>query len=124
VFSAGNISLGNLKKNRFILDHILWDFEPKQLMQPRCGTGAEGAGAKPPPSGYILYIETMEKQPGLFLMIQNASGYAETFAKIDEVPDALLAEAVAENRSKEYCKMYPINHTLKEWLKGALGVTA
>jgi len=124
VFSAGNISLGNLKKNRFILEHILWDFEPKQLMQPQCGKGVEGAGAQRPPSGYILYIETMDKRPGLFLMIQNASGCAETFARIDDVPDALLAEAVQENRSKEYGKMYPINHKLKEWLKSVLGLAA
>jgi hypothetical protein len=122
MFSAGNLSLGSLKKNRFILEHILWEFEPKQLMQPRCGKAGEVSGSKNPPSGYILYIETMEKHPGLFLMIQNAAGYAETFAKITEVPDNLLAEAIQENRSKEYCKMYPINNRLKEWLKKELGV--
>jgi hypothetical protein len=123
VFSTGTISLSSLKKNRYILDHILWDVEPKQLMQPRCGKGNDAQGSGYPPSGYILYIETMEKQPGLFFMIQTASGYAETFAKINDVPDTLLAEAIQENRSKEYCKMYPINHKLKEWLKGILGVT-
>jgi hypothetical protein len=106
-----------------MIDHILWDFEPRQLMQPRCGEGVDAAAGSPR-SGYILYIETMDKQPGLFLMIQNASGYAETFAKIDEVPDTLIAEAVEENRTREYCKMYPINAKLKDWLKSALGVTS
>lgn len=122
MFSAGTISLAVLKKNRFIVDRILWNFEPKQLMQSTCGTGIKGSEGGSTPSGYILYIETMDKQPGLFLMIQNASGYAETFARIDGVPDALLAEAVNENRSREYCKMYPINHKLEEWLKSTLGV--
>lgn len=122
MFSAGNLSLNSLKKNRFILEHILWDFEPKQLMQPRCGKTGEGSGAGNPPSGYILYIETMEKRPGLFLMIQNAAGYAETFARIGDIPDNLLTEAIQENRNKEYCKMYPINQKLKEWLRRALGL--
>lgn len=111
------ISLGNLKKNKFILQHILWDFEPKQLMQSRFAKAAEDPGTSRPPSGYILYIETMEKTPGLFLMIQNAAGYAETFAKIADVPQDLLEEAIQENRSKEHFRMYPINQKLKEWLK-------
>jgi hypothetical protein len=123
MFSAGNLSLSSLKKNKFIIEHILWDFEPKQLMQPRCGKAGEGSGSAAPSSGYILYIETMEKKPGLFLMIQNAAGYAETFAKISDVPDDLITEAVRENKSKEYSKMYPINNRLKEWLKTELGVT-
>lgn len=36
MFSASNLSLSSLEK-KFILEHILWDFEPKQLMQARCG---------------------------------------------------------------------------------------
>ena len=56
-------------------------------------------------------------------MMQNAAGYAETLAKINDIPDHLLAEAVEENRSKEYFKMYPINTKLKEWLKKELGMT-
>ena len=55
--------------------------------------------------------------------MQNAAGYAETLAKINDIPDHLLAEAVEENRSKEYFKMYPINTKLKEWLKKELGMT-
>jgi hypothetical protein len=123
MFSAGNLTMSSLKKNKFIIEHILWDFEPRQLMQPRFGKLGEGSGAATASSGYILYIETMEKKPGLFLMIQNASGYAETFAKISGVPDDLIAEAVQERRSDEYSKMYPINNRLKEWLKTELGVT-
>jgi hypothetical protein len=122
MFSASNLSLSSLKKNRFILEHILWEFEPKQLMQARCRIAGEGPESATPPSGYILYIETMEKNPGLFLMMQNAAGYAETFGKINGVPDALLAEAIQENRSREYCKMYPINKKLKEWLMRELGI--
>jgi hypothetical protein len=38
------------------------------------------------------------------------------------VPDDLLMEAVQENKSREFCKMYPINLKLKEWLKRELGI--
>jgi hypothetical protein len=122
MFSASNLSLSSLKKNRFILEHILWDFEPKQLMQARCRIAGKGPEPATTPSGYILYIETMEKNPGLFLMMQNAAGYAETLGKINDVPDDLLAEAIQENRSMEYSKMFPINKRLKEWLKRELGI--
>jgi hypothetical protein len=123
MFSTSNLPLSSLKKNRHIIDHLLWDFEPKQLMQPRCGRTGEGSESATLSAGYILYIETMEKHPGLFLMVQSASGYAETFAKISDVPDALLAEAIQENRNREYFKMYPINEKLKEWLKKELRIT-
>ncbi len=123
MFSAGTLPLSSLRKNRLIVDHLLWDFEPKQLMQPRCGSTESGSVPADRSAGYILYIETMEKHPGLFLMVQTASGYAETFAKITGVPVDLLAEAIEENRSKEYFKMYPISGKLKEWLKNELGIT-
>lgn len=122
MFSAGTLSLSSLKKNKFIVEHILWDFEPKQLMQTHRGKASTGMAPATPPSGYVLYIETMEKHPGLFLMIQNAAGYAETFAKITDVPEDLLHEAIRENRSRECCKMYPINRQLKDWLRRELGV--
>ena len=122
MFSTSNLSLSSLKKNTFIIEHILWDFEPKQLMQARCGVAGKGSEPSNSPSGYILYIETMEKNPGLFLMMQNSDGFAETVAKIGDVPDDLLMEAVQENKSREFCKMYPINRKLKELLKRELGI--
>lgn len=123
VFSVMSLPLDRLKKNKHIVDHILWDFEPSHLMRSSIRARADGTLPPPPRSGYILYIETMEKHPALFLMIQNASGYAETFAKIDDVPQHLLEEAVQQNREKEYCKMYPIHEALRDWLKQALGIS-
>ncbi len=122
MFSADSLSLSSLKNNIYILQHIQWEFEPSQLMEPRIGNAGKGSGAAPFPSGYILYIETIAKNPGLFLMMQNAAGYAETIAKINGVPDHLLAEAVEENKNREYFKMYPINKKLREWLEKELGV--
>jgi len=119
VFSSDSLSLDSLKKNRYILERLLWDFEPSQLM--RSSAGKTGEGSKRCASGYLFYIETMGKHPALFLMAQNAGGYAETLAKIDGVPEHLIQEAIQENRGKEYFKMYPIGARLKEWLKRELG---
>lgn len=123
MFSVMSISLDRLKNNKHVVDHILWDVEPSHLMRSSIPAVSDGRHPSPPRSGYILYIETMERRPALFLMIQNASGYAETFAKIDDVPQHLLEAAIQENREKEYGRMYPINETLRDWLKRALGIT-
>ncbi len=122
MFSASMFSLDRLKKDRFIIANILWDFEPKELMQPRCRITGQGTEYAASPSGYILYIETMDRKPGLFLMIQNSGGCAETLAKIEGIPDEMLAEAIEENKSKVYFGMYPISKKLKGWLKKELGV--
>jgi hypothetical protein len=49
-------------------------------------------------------------------------GYAETMAKIDEIPDYLLAEAIEENKQIEYFGMYPINKRIENWLRKELGI--
>jgi hypothetical protein len=64
----------------------------------------------------------MGKKPTLFLMCHTATGYAETVATIDEIPDDLIAEAIKENKQKEYFGMYPINNRIEEWLKKELGI--
>jgi len=44
------------------------------------------------------------------------------FARIDVIPDELLAEAIQENKSREFCRMYPINEKIEKWLKKELGI--
>ncbi len=122
MMSADLLPLNLLKKDRYVVEHILWDFDPKELMQPRCRIKGEESEPVKIRAGYILYIETMDKNPGLFVMIHTSSGHAETVAKIDGIPDDLLAEAVQENKQKEYFGMYPINKKMEEWLKKELGI--
>ncbi|OGW51911.1 MAG: hypothetical protein A2Y81_10710 [Nitrospirae bacterium RBG_13_43_8] len=43
----------------------------------------------------------MGKKPALFLMCHTTAGYAETVAKIDEIPDDLIAEAIEEKTNKK-----------------------
>jgi hypothetical protein len=115
--------LNDLKKDKEVLKDIIWDIEPKQLMEPRYSLTEEGKRKEKIIRGYIFYIDTMSgDKPGLFLMCHTTMGYAETVANIDEIPDELIAEAIEENKGKEYFGMYPINKKLEAWLKKELGL--
>jgi len=115
------ISLKDLKGYSHIAQQIVWDYEPKRLMEPVCKTTKEGKPVKKSEC-YIFYIETKDKKPGLFLMVVKSSGYAETVAHIEEIPDEMLTEAIQENRDKEYFRMYPINKEIEAWLKRGFGI--
>jgi len=115
-------SLADLKRGKWVHKYIIWDIEPKQLMEPRCRITKEGKEEWKTISGYLFYIDKMGGKPTLFLMRHTATGYAETVAKIDEIPDELIAEAIEENKSKEYFGMCPINKKIESWLKKELGI--
>jgi hypothetical protein len=117
-------SLDDLKRNPLVFKHIIWDIEPKQLMEPRYTITAEGKKeTKKIISGYLFYIDKMSgKKPSLFLMCHTATGYAETVAHIGEIPGEFITEAIEENKSKEYFGMYPINKKIENWLKKELGL--
>lgn len=119
----GNIaSLADLNRDTWIHKHIIWEIEPKQLMEPRCKITQEGKEERKVISGYLFYIDKMGKKTALFLMCHTAGGYAETVAKIDEIPDDLIVEAIEEKKSKEYFGMYPINKKIEIWLKKEIGI--
>jgi hypothetical protein len=116
-------SFDDLKRESEIHKDILWDLEPKQLMEPKYRVTEEGKTEKKILRGYIFYIDKMaEDKPALFLMCHTTMGYAETVAKIDEISDDLIAEAVHENKDKEYFGMVPINGKIAGWLKKELGI--
>lgn len=124
MFSSDVMTLGSLKKNRYIVEHIIWDFDPIQLVPPKCPKPGAEPVQKLNISGFILYIEAAGRKPSLSLMLHKASGYAETLARIEGVPDELISLAIQENKEKEYCGMYPLNKQLKDWLEKELGVQA
>ena len=119
---ANITSLDDLKKDKWIYKHIIWEIEPKQLMEPRCRITKEGKEERKTISGYLFYIDRMASKPTLFLMCHTASGYAETVLSIDKIPDDLIAEAIEENKNKEYFGMYPINKKIERWLKKELEI--
>ncbi len=116
-------TLEDLKKDEKITKHILWDIEPKQLMEPNYYITDEGKQEKRIIRGYIFYIDKLPyDKPGLFLMCHTSSSYAETVAQITEIPDEFISEAIEENKNREYFSMLPINKKIEAWLKKELGL--
>jgi len=116
------LSLNDIKKETFVIEHIRWDITPKDLMEPRIAVTGEGLKTREPIKGYVFYIDTMDKKPSLFLMRHTAADYAETLAQIEEIPQELLQEAIEENKDKVYFGMCQINKKIEEWLKRELKV--
>ncbi len=114
---GGINSLNDLKKNKYVLSRLIWDIEPKQLMEPSCRITEEGKVVTKSIEGFLFYIDSMTVKPALFLMCHTSGGYAETIAKIEGIPDELITEAIAENKNKMYFGMYPINKKIERWLK-------
>jgi inorganic pyrophosphatase len=117
------LSLEDIKNDSFIKEHILWDMEPKDLMEPRRKITQEGEQKRAAIKGYVFYIDTTDKEPILFMMRHTANDYAETAAKIDDIPKELLLEAIEENKDRVYFKMYPLNRKVKEWLRKEMGIS-
>ncbi len=116
------ISLKELRKFQGLNKLIIWDIDLKQLMEPRVAAGNKQECRKM--GGYLFYIEkTSGSKPMVYLMCHTEGGFAETIAKIDEVPEALIQEAISEKKGKEFFGMYPINKKIEEWLKKELGIT-
>lgn len=122
VIDKSMITFEDIKNEPYVVEHIMWDVEPKDLMDPVTSMTAEGLQHKAPLKGYIFYIETAGNAPVLYLMRHTAGNYAETLAQITELPQYLLLEALEENKSKMYSGMCPINDKVKDWLKKELGV--
>lgn len=116
------LSLEQVKKEPFIIENILWDLQPKDLMEPRIKVEEGGVKVREPIKGYVFYIDTMAEKPTLFLIRHTANDFAETLAKIDEIPQELLLEAVLEKRAEAYFGMCPINSRVEAWLRKELGV--
>ncbi|MGO9379073.1 MAG: DVU0772 family protein [Dissulfurispiraceae bacterium] len=115
------LNLSGIKNEPFVIEHILWDVEPKDIMEAKFKKTEQGIGKRDDIKGYIFYIESMGKEPILFLMRHTASEFGETMAQIDDIPKELLSEAIEENKDKHYFGMYPISKDVKDWLKKELG---
>ncbi|MBI5025859.1 MAG: hypothetical protein HZC12_03845 [Nitrospirae bacterium] len=116
------LNLNDLRNNQKIINKVKLEITPEILFQPLFPRTTEGYQEKVKErEGYMFYIEIVNSKPTLMVMntFQNMS---VTVGWIEGVPEELLRDAV-ENKAKE-CKagMYPIDETLKEWLKKELGL--
>jgi hypothetical protein len=58
------ISFEDVKKEPYIISHILWDKEPRDLMEPRCSASGDRSETRGPIKGYVFYIDTMDERRG------------------------------------------------------------
>ena len=116
------LTFDEVKKEPYIIEHILWDMEPKTLMEPRCVPVGSSRQPREEIKGYVFYIDTMDKEPALFLMRHTAADFAETIAEVREIPRDMLRAALEENKAKAYFGMYPINGAIRSWLERELGL--
>jgi hypothetical protein len=116
------LSFDEIKNEPYIIEHILWDIEPQALMEPRCAPVGSSRQPREEIKGYVFYIDTMDKEPTLFLMRHTAADFAETLAQVREIPKDLVQGALEENKAKAYFGMYPINGAIRSWLEKELGL--
>jgi len=117
-----SLNLDSLRENQKIINRIKLEMTPELLFQPLYERATEGYEEKVKErEGYMFYIEIVRSKPTLMLMntYQNMS---VTVGIVEGVPEGMLENAV-RNKSEE-CKagMYPVDNSLKEWLKKKLGL--
>ncbi|MCS7215458.1 MAG: hypothetical protein RMI30_00220 [Thermodesulfovibrio sp.] len=115
------ITLKELKEDPYFRENMLWDIQPQEIMSPRCVQQGDKIVRRGSIKGYIPYIDVTGKKPILFIMRHTQRDFGETIARIDEIPQEMLDEAVNENRDKICFGMCPINEKIKKWLKKELG---
>ncbi len=116
------LTFEDIKKEPYYIEHILWDHDPTKVMEPLVVKEGSTIVCKKPVKGYVFYIETSGKKPELFLMMHKGNAFSETIAKIDNIPQEMLNEAVEENRKLIKYGICPINEKIKMWLKKELGL--
>ncbi len=122
MYSQEMLTFDEIKNDPFIKEHIIWDFEPSDLMEPRCSITEKGKKYRELIKGYIFYIDTLAQKPTLYLMKHTAIDYGVTLAIINEAPDELIAEAIIEMKDRKYFGMYPINSKIKDWIRKEMGI--
>src|SRR5512139_3254962 len=90
------LTFDEVKKEPYIIEHILWDVEPQTLMEPRCVPPGANRQPREEIKGYVFYIDTMDKEPSLFLLRHTAADFAETVAEIREIPKEIVRSALEE----------------------------
>lgn len=116
------LSFSEIKDEQFIKDNIRWDLAPADCMAPAFDGSGSCKSTYGQRKGYVFYIDTLGDKPGLFLMRQTSAGYAETLARIDELPEELVSEAVAQSVGKASFGMVPITKNIELWLRKELGM--
>ncbi len=114
--------LEDIKKSPDILGKIKLDVSPKILVQPRFQSQPEDLQKLKEIAGYMFYVEGECSPPALMLLKIGKTDITSTIAKIDEIPDALVREAISSPVNPPVHGMYEITDNIKEWLRKELGI--
>ena len=95
---------------------------PKILVQPRFQSQPEDLQKLKEIAGYMFYVEGVCSPPALMLLKIGKTDITSTIAKIDEIPDALVREAISSPVNPPVHGMYEITDNIKEWLRKELGI--
>jgi|GEM_PF-3170280 len=118
--------LDEIRNEKELLSKIDWEMKPRPRMQ-RTTNETEEEMAKLSKQlqervGFYFFIEVIFGQPAVFLYENYPDGSGRYLAEITVVPDNMLADAVTEaGGSMEKNGRYPLNETVKSWLKNELG---
>lgn len=123
MFLQDLLTFDDLRENSYIKENIIWDLDPKHLMEPRCTITDKGTKFRDRVNGYVFYIDTLSKKPTLYLMKHSKNDFGSTLAIIKEIPEELITEAIIEQKGKEYFGMYPINSKIKDWILKEMGIS-
>ncbi len=114
--------LEDIKKSADILSKIKLDVTPQILVQPRFQSLPEDLRKLKEIAGYMFYIEGECSPPALMLLKIGQTDITSTIAKIDEIPNELIQEAINSPVNPPVYGMYEITNNIKEWLRKELGI--
>ena len=118
-------TLGDIRQDKALQSQIHWDMKPRERIR-RTGMEtqeeAEQIGKQLRARvGYYFYIDVKNRQSALYLYENYPDGSGRFVAEITEIPQQMIHEAVQEaGGKKESDGRYPINGSIKTWLKDQL----
>jgi hypothetical protein len=118
-------TLDDIRQDKSLQSQIHWEMKPRERIRR---TGAETQEEMERIKeqlqarvGYYFYIDVRNLQPALYLYENYPDGSGRFVAEITEIPEQMLHEAVEEAGGKmETDGRYPINDSIKAWLKNQL----
>ena len=118
-------TLEDIRRDKDLQSQIHWDMKPRErVRRTRIETEEEMAQIEKQLQarvGYYFYIDVRNLQPVLYLYENYPDGSGRFVAEITEIPEEMLHEAVREAGGKiETDGHYPINASIKTWLKNRL----
>lgn len=118
-------TLDDIRQDKALQSQIHWDMKPRERIR-RTGTETLEEAEQIRKQlqarvGYYFYIDVRNREAALYLYENYPDGSGRFVAEVTEIPEQMLGEAVREAGGKmEMEGRYPINDSIKTWLKDQL----